>query len=121
VQEGHTAGEALRGAISRHTAGEGPSEDGWDSQVKEKRVWVDVRVGQGWAEPQCRMTEPVPVRNYLAEQNKGTADKNMTGSVQKIIVNTCSGKISVLNLVCLIYITTKAFSFFLRAINTFSF
>lgn len=49
-----------------------------------------------------------------AEQDKGTADKNMTARVQKIIVNTCSGKISRLNLVCLICITTKALFFYFK-------
>lgn len=95
MQEGRAA-EALRDPISRHRVGEGPSEDGSGSQVKEKRVWVDTSMGQGWAEPQCHVTELVPVGSYLAEQDKGTTDKNMTARVQKIIVNTCSGKITLL-------------------------
>ena len=69
--------------VSRHRAGEGPSEHGWGSQVKEERVWVDMTVGQGWAEPQHCMTELVPVRIYLAEQDKGTVDnKNDSKSTE---------------------------------------
>lgn len=54
----------------------GPFEGGWGSQVKEKRVRVDVSVGQGWA-------ELVVVRRYLAEQDKGTVDnKNDSKSTE---------------------------------------
>ena len=52
---------------------EGPSEGGQGSQVKEKRVWVNTSTGQGWAEPQHCVTELLPVRIHLAEQDKGTA------------------------------------------------
>lgn len=52
AKEGHAA-EALRDPTGRHRARESPPGDGWGSQVEQERVWVDMSMGRGWAEPQA--------------------------------------------------------------------
>lgn len=74
---------SARPPVSRHRAREGPFGDGWGSCVKEKRVWGDMSMGQGWAEPQHCVTELVLVKSYLADEDKGTVDnKNDSKSTE---------------------------------------
>lgn len=69
------------------------------------------------------MTELAWQEFILQSKSRALQTIKMTAKVQKIIINTCSGKLNLPNLVCLICLTTKSLFYFvfLRFINTFSF
>lgn len=104
-------GSGCRGSerpTGRHRARESPPGDGWGSQVKQETVWVDMSLDQGWAEPQDARQSWARQEFILQSNSKTLQTIKMRARIQKITINTYSGKINLLNLVCVICITTKS-------------